>query len=298
MSGKDEMDKVQSRLVPARPDAEAEATGFMPKLPWRLLGLGAAFIGLLAGFYLFNQHRKIEALRAQILHVHGGKLAEPVRRYGEFRGNLETLISAAASKAPMDYSEPRLALSGLHADKGLYLRLPASDASKPAGIARSVSRSPADALPACLGLAPRPARVLWDRGAFLLPAWIGEVRDQTNLTSLRVADTVLARHIEVDLPAIVELMRSKWFLLALEQQAAPGAGPATDVFLWDLGDNRTLFRGRFQGEGILLPVRVRSKDAPPTAKPPPPQPGQSQVAQDCSIAAQIKQRLAQAPAQP
>jgi hypothetical protein len=49
-----------------------------------------------------------------------------------------------------------------------------------------------------------------------------------------------------------------------------------------------LLRGHIQASGVLMPVRVRSKDAPPTPRLPPSRLLDG-AANDCSIAAQIKE---------
>jgi hypothetical protein len=283
-----ENDVAPRRLVPARPTAEAESASFGPRIAWRFVAGGALFVGLLAALYLLHQHRKIESLRAQLLDVHDRVLADPVKRHAEFRRDLERMIVKGASAVPDDFTDPRLRLSGLHAGKGLYLRLPVRDAANPEAIELAARSSTPDAIASCLGLAPAAAGPLWDKGSFLLPEWAKEVRKQDNLMALRVTDTVLARQMRVDLPDLVQLTRSDWFLLVLEQGANRREAPV-DVFLWDLRRKQPLLTGRFQGEGVLLQGRVTSKDAPPSPRLPP-QPKESDIATDCSIATQLKQR--------
>jgi hypothetical protein len=287
MSGKD---KLQARLVPARPATDADSSGFMPRIPWRLIALGASIAVVLFGLYALNQRRKVAALRQQVLRVHESVLAEPVRRYGDFRKLLEDLIVGAAAQPPDDYVDPRLRLSGLHAGKGLYLRLGAESATTRQRIATAARAFEPDSVPSCLGLGPLAARGIWEHGEFLLPAWRDEVRKQDNLMALRVTDTVLSNHIKLDLPAVTELLRSDWFLLVLDRGQSD-AQALVDVWLWDLHSKQTLLRGRFHADGILLPVRVRSKDAPPSPVLSP-QPRKSPVAEDCSIATQVKQLAA------
>jgi hypothetical protein len=288
-----EPDVSPRRLVPARPTEEAESASFGPRIAWRFVAGGALFVSVLTGLYLVHQHRKVETLRAQLLDVHDRVLAEPAKRHAAFRRELESLIVKARATAPADFTDPRLRLPGLHAGKGLYLRLPASAADNPEAIERAARQSAPDAIASCLGLAPAAASGLWDRGSFLLPEWAEEVRKQDNLMALRVTDTVLSRQMRVDLPELVALTRSDWFLLVLEQGQSRRDAPV-DVFLWDLRRKQPLLSGRFQGDGVLLQGRVTSKDAPPSPRLPP-QPKQSDVATDCSIATQLKQRTEPAP---
>jgi hypothetical protein len=289
-----EPDVSPRRLVPARPMAEAESASFGPRIAWRLVAGGALFVIVLAGLYLVQQNRKLEALRSQLLDVHQRVLADPVRHHTEFRRELESLISKAAASAPAEFTDPRLHLPGLHAGKGLYLRLPATSAADPEAIELAARSSGPDAIPSCLGLAPSAANTLWNKGGFLLPEWAEEVRKQDKLMALRLTETVLSRQMRVDLPELVALTRSDWFLLVLEQGPSRRETPV-DVFLWDLRRKQPLLSGRFQGEGVMLQGRVTSKDAPPSPRLQP-QPKESVVAADCSIATQVKQRTEAPPA--
>jgi hypothetical protein len=89
-----------------------------------------------------------------------------------------------------------------------------------------------------------------------------------------------------DLPGVLSLTRSDWLLLVVQQGENRRDHPV-DVFLWDLRSDAELLRARFQADGALMPVRVRTAGAPSA-----PQlraedlSGSGPV--DCSIAMQIK----------
>ena len=236
---------------------------------------------------MFKEKRKADAWRAQIMQVHEKELAEPARRYIEFRNKLEGLIIEASRKAPDSFADKRLRLSGLRAGKGLYLRLSAKDASSPERIERGALAMEGDAIASCLGLAPASARGLWEKGGFLMPEWLEDVRNDDSPARLRVTDTVLARHIKTDLPARAEHAACR----LVPARAAAGRNRRTepvDAFLWDLRSGQQLLRGRVQAIGVLLPVRVQSKDAPYSPKLAGDQ-LEPATAADCSIAGQIKQ---------
>lgn len=279
--------KPQARLTPARPTQDQEAAGYMPRLPWRVVLLGTLSVSTLMGGYWLSQRNKAEALRAQIVQVHEQELAEPARRYLGLRAKLEDFVLAASSKAPDRFADSRLRLEGLRAGKGLYLRLSAKDAHDRQAIGRGATTMEGDAIASCLGLAPSSARGLFEKGAFLTPDWLKQTRKDDSVMGLRVTDTVLAHHIRADLPAVLNMLRSDWFLLVLQQGENRRDAPV-DVFLWDLRSNQQLLRGRVQAIGVLLSVRVQSKDAPGG-----PHLTADQVeggaANDCSIAAQLKQ---------
>jgi hypothetical protein len=278
--------KPRARIAPARPAESEESAGYMPRLPWRWILLGTLGLCTVMGGYYLSERRKAERLRAQIVHVHEQELAEPARRYLEFRDKLEGWITTAASKEPSSYADERLRLTGLRAGKGLYLRLSAADAGSRKNIAKGARVMEADAIASCLGIAPASARAIWEKGEFLTPEWLKNVRKNDSVMGLRVTDTVLARHIRVDLPTVLNLLRSDWFLLVLQHGEDRRAHPV-DAFLWDVRSGQQLLRGRIQASGVLMPVRVRSKDAPPS----PTLPASRLLdgaANDCSIAAQLK----------
>jgi hypothetical protein len=275
-----------TRLVAARPAVDHESAAYMPRVPWRILLLGALSAGTVTAGYWISQQHKAEALRSQILRVRDEQLAEPARRYLEFRKKLEDLILGAQAKVPDSYADKRLRLAGLRSGKGLYLRLSAKDASSPKGIAAGAAQMEADAIAPCLGLAPMSARGLWEKGSFLLPEWMEETRKNDSVMKLRVTDTMLANHIRSDLPAVLNMLRSDWFLLVLQQGENRREHPV-DVFLWDLRSGQELLHGRIQAIGVMLSARIASKDAP--RGPGRPIEGlEAATANDCSIAAQLK----------
>jgi hypothetical protein len=250
-------------------------------------------LATVVGGYLLNRERKLSDLRSQIIEAHTQGLAEPARRYLAFRDRLEAMILAAAHKPPDRYADSRLRITGLRAGKGLYLRLAAKDAGSKQAIRKGAARMEGDAIPPCLGVAPASARGLWEKGEFLTPEWLTQTRKSDSVMGLRVTDEVLRRHIKVDLPTLLNLLRSDWFMLVLQQGDNRRQHPV-DVFLWNLRGDEQLLRGRIQASGALMPIRVRLKDAPPSPALDPDR-LKDGAADDCSIAAQIKE-LAGVPA--
>jgi hypothetical protein len=257
MAGKDTQ---RARLIAARPAADEESRGYMPRVPWRLIALGTLSVSTLTTGYWLSQRNKAEALRAQIVRVHQQELAEPARRYLELRKKLEDFVLEASSKKPESFADKRLRLSGLRAGKGLYLRLPAKSSHTRQAIARGADAMDGDAIPSCLGLAPTSARGLFEKGDFLTPRWIAQARKNDSVMSLRVTDTVLAHHIRADLPAVLNMLRSDWFLLVLQQGDNRRDDPV-DVFLWDLRSNQRLLRGRVQAISCRCVFSPRTRRA-------------------------------------
>jgi hypothetical protein len=281
-------DEPKPRLRPARPpSADHDSASYMPRLPWRWIALGTLSVLTVMGGYWFKEQRKADQLRSQILRVHDAELAEPSRRYQEFRGKLERFILEAGTGKPKPFVDRRLRITGLRSGRGLYLRLPAKQARDKKNIEEGALAMAGDAIPSCLGLAPSSARGIWEKGGFLMPEWIDAARDESGVMDLRVIDDMLARRISADLPGVLNLIRAHWFLLVIEQGDNRRDHPV-DVFLWDLKSEQKLLSARIQAAGVLMPVRIRSKDAPPTPGLPPERLAGG-GATDCSIAAQLKQ---------
>jgi hypothetical protein len=259
----------------------------MPRLPWPWILMGVLGVGTLAGGYWLKERQRAQALRAQMLRVHEYELAEPIQRYTSFREKVETWVQRAAWSSPREYVDPRLRIEGLRAGSGLYLRLYAQDAKTRRGIDEGARSMDSDAIASCLGLAPASARGLWEKGAFLLPAWKKTVRKERSVMRLRVIDEVFARSIRSDLPSVLALARSQWFMLVLQLGATRRDHPV-DVFLWDVKRDQLLLRSRIQARGLLVPMRISVSGAP--AGPGAPAALTSGAATDCSIASQLKAR--------
>jgi hypothetical protein len=286
-------------LAPAQPEPEELATrpDYMPKIRWGLvLGIIASIV-LAVSFYRAREGQRSDELRRQLLESHERELSTIAERYQAFRSRIERwTIEAATAGEPEQLVDPRLRIAGLHDGEGLYLRLLASDATSPEGVARGATSMETDALTRCLGIAPMSTRGLYEHGEFLMPEWVEGVRDERDFLRLRVLDEQLAGHISADLPVIATLMQAEYFLLVLQQGENRRDAPV-DVYLWDLREERQLLAARIQARGVLLPVRIRSlvPEAPVAPAPEAPPSMTSGGAHDCAIASQIKALTEEAP---
>ena len=274
------------RLAPARPETLEESSAYMPRLPWRWILLGALSLATVTGGFWLKEQRKAEMLRSQILRVHEQELAQASERCRKLRDKLEGWIVNAARKRPDNWVDKRLRIPGLRSGNGLYLRLPVEAALDKDKLALAAAFMKPDAIPKCLGLSPASARGLYEKGSFLLPEWIEETRTDDSVMSLRVTDTILSRHIRNDLPSVLNMLRSDWFLLVLQLGENRRDDPV-DVFLWDLRSDKQLLRARIQARGVLLPMRIASEGASRGA-PLAPDRITRGAANDCSIGAQLK----------
>ena len=277
----------KERIKPARPDVEGRRA-FGPRLPWKWLIIGGSALTILLGGYWLREWRRTEELRAQILRAYEDGLTPSVERYQSFRQKLEGWITEAANQdPPATHADPRLRISALHRGQGLYLRLRADDAKNAEGIARGAASMEADAITRCLGISPISARGLYEKGDFLDPSWIDRARDASGYMRLRVVDDELSRRTDRDLPMLLNMMQSQYFLLVIERGDRRSEHPV-DAYLWDLRRDELLLSGRTEAHGLLIPVQIRMEDGRPAGRR---AAGNVQTggAADCSIAAQIKE---------
>ena len=271
----------ERRLRPARYEPE-ETGAFRPRFPWGKVLLVVGLLGGGLGYHFYREHRRAEALRRAIAEAYARQV-EPARAMlRTFRHRIDGWIQQAAAAHPTRWADPRLDLQGLHGANGVYVRIPASEAADPKRIAAAVEGSTPDAIARCLGLAPLSIRPLYARGRFLQDAWLQDVARTQGVMRLRVLDEDLRRFARRDLPILLELARSDYFMLVLERGPNRKDGPV-DVFLWDLKRGEPLLVVRAKAEtGLLLPVHLAG--APRTPRPSPRIGGQV----DCSIAAQVR----------
>lgn len=277
-----------SDLKPARPDVDEEVgKAYAPRVPWKWLIFVIGGVGAMFTFYYVRQDRRQEALRDQMLTLHETQLSDLSERYLGYRRRIETWTTEAAEAGePETWVDPRLNISGLRSGEGLYLRIPAEWADTPERIEGAALAMEQDAITRCMGIAPMSVRGLYEKGYFLTPEWVDQIREEPDMMQLRVFDDQLGRHIQVDAPVVVSMMQADWFMLILQQGENRRDAPV-DVYLWDMRENRQLLRTRIQGRGLLVPVRLRFDGVNPA-----PAPGRPQIrsggAHDCSIASQIR----------
>lgn len=282
----DEEPQPPKRLIPARPHSHSDSAGYLPKIPWRYVLLGTLSLLVVVGGYLWKEQNKAIALRASILRVHETQLAPARDAYLAARAKLERLIISAASGPSDDYFDKRLNLLGLRSGSGLYMRIPLAQAvSSPKIVAATKAMQP-DAIPSCLGLSPLSARGLYETGAFLLPEFIAHLNDQNSVMHLRVRDDELSHHIRADLPSIMNMIHSQWFMLVLEEGQNRRDAPVR-AFLWDLAHDALLLRARVKSQGILITSHILSKGVEPERAPEPNE-HNAEAANDCSISAAIR----------
>lgn len=277
---------VKPRLIPARPPAlEAEA-GYLPRLPWRYVGLGAALLLLIWAGFGYRQKQKASELRASIARMYESQLAEPRATMSAVRKKLEVLVGSAAAHSGTDsYLAPNFKLSDLRAGAGLYLRIPQASAHNAKQIAAAARTMEPDWIPSCLGLSPTTVREIYDVGEFLSPDFVANLQSE-NVMKLRVRMDTLTRRTQSDLERLLEAARASWFMLVLQEGPSRHDQPVR-VFIWDLATQAPLLIARVQSQGILLTSHILSQGVDPKASPALGDRSRA-AANDCSIAGGLK----------
>lgn len=281
-------------LQPARPDVRGERPSYMPRLPWRwILSIGL-FLTLSIGTCQIRERQETEALRSTVLAAYGEQLAPIAERYQKLVATIrDHTVAAGKREAPETHADPRLAFATLGRTKGVYLRLPARDATDPERIAGAAAELPPDAIARCLGLAPASAAELMARGSFLEKGWIQRAHDADSVLKLRVVAEELRQRGQRDLPMVADAVSAGWFMLVLERGDNRRDAPV-DVFLWELATDKLLLSARIKAEGALVAARIAVGGVKPGRYA---EQAQTGAAQDCSIASQLKALVGEAGAQ-
>ncbi|MEO0322195.1 MAG: hypothetical protein AAF447_04515 [Myxococcota bacterium] len=271
------------RLEPATFD-ENEERAFAAKLPWKGGLLIVVALALVVGGYQFQQRSQQAELRGTI-EARWRANALPVgARVQAFRGRIEGWIRSVGEGAPDPWADPRLNLAGLHGAQGVYLRIHADDARDPERIARAAIGMGPDAITRCLGLAPVALGGLYQRIDLFDESWLEGVYEADTPLRLRVFEDELDRRLARDVPLVMDMAQSDYFLLAVQHGDNRREHPV-DVYLWDLRSGEALLRTRTRSRGVLLTARIAIGGLGGGT----PRPLEARAGvTDCSIAAQVR----------
>ena len=278
-------DRKVIHLRPAEADLGAESRGYLPRIPWKIVGPALAAALSLFLFLWIKDLREMARLRGKIMTIETVQLG-PVRTHFEkVRNNIEAWTIAEAARTPNRVVNEHLNVDALQKSPGLYLRVNANDAKNREALEKAALQMRPDAITRCLGVAPASARGLYELGGFLLPDWLKQVHDAPSIIRLRVLDDELNRRMHRDLPSIATMLEAEWFLLAIERGDNHRDAPV-DMYLWNLRTGAQLLAVRTQAHGLLIPARANyagQPDSPYLA---------TQVltgaTNDCSIASQVR----------
>ncbi|MEM9865950.1 MAG: hypothetical protein AAF938_30380 [Myxococcota bacterium] len=264
---------------------EDEERAFAPKRPWKWIGLGAAGLALVVGFYQWRDRSRQAQLRASIQAAFMGDLGDAAQRVNGFRVKLEGWIQQVAPDVPENFVHPSFNLSGLHQASGVYLRMHADSVTEdPMSIRDSALTMEPDSIGSCLGLSPLSLRGLYERIEFLQPIWLEDAMAADTVLGLRVFQDELERRSERDVPLLLDIAEADYFMLVLQHGENRREHPV-DVYVWDIKRDTLLLKGRVQSRGTLIPARIAIGTHAGRARPL----DQRAAVSDCSIAAQVRE---------
>ena len=266
---------------------EAEENAFKAPSPWKWILAVTVAAAAIIGYYQWRQRDKEIALRQAIAHTYASEVEPIAQQVRAFRAKLEGWVEEVAHDVPETWADERLDLSGLHGASGVYLRIHEDSADDPRTLADAGRSMDQDAIARCLGLAPVSLRGLYERASFVEPEWMERANAADDNMRLRVIEDEIERRASRDLPVLMDMVQSDYFLLAVQHGSDRRDHPV-DVYLWDLRRDALLLKTRTRARGALIPVRIGIGDAPAGTAPAP------QIragAGDCSIAAQIREAV-------
>lgn len=264
---------------------EPEERAFKPPSPWKwIVAVTVALAGII-GYYQWRERSKEQALRESIVQAYGAEVEPVAQRVRAFREKLEGWITEVAHDVPETWADERLDLSGLHGASGVYLRIHEDAVDDPGTLADAGRSMGPDAIARCLGLSPLSLRGLYERATFVEPQWLERVNAADDNLRLRVIEDELERRTSRDLPVLMDMVQSDYFLLAIQHGSDRREHPV-DVYLWDLRRDALLLKTRTQARGALIPVRVAIGDTPYGTAP---APQLRAGVTDCSIASQVRE---------
>lgn len=264
---------------------EPEERAFKPPSPWKWIVAITVVLAGIIGFYQWRERSKEAAMRDAIVQSYGAEVEPVAQRVRAFREKLEGWVREVAHDAPETWADERLDLAGLHGASGVYLRVH-EDAVDDDGELADAGRSMGpDAIARCLGLSPLSLRGLYERAAFVEPQWLERVNAADDNLRLRVIKDELDRRASRDLPVLMDMVQSDYFLLAIQHGSDRREHPV-DVYLWDLRRDALLLKTRTRARGALIPVRVGIGDTPYGTAP---APQLRSGVTDCSIASQVRE---------
>lgn len=251
---------------------------------WSRIVAIVVLVATVSGAYLFNEWRKTNALRVEVLTAYD----RAVRAYRRPLVHLDDAVAdrvVAAAKEPWrgDSHDPIFRVSALTHGQGIYVRLPRDAAGSRDAVRRAARKQHSDAIGGCLAVNPALYGRLLVLGEIVAPEFRKKILEADSVTRLRALDQDFVLRAQRDLPHLAEVLRPDWMLLVLE-----GGAARAEVHLWDLHRGRELLRLRPNIEAEVVNVRWQGRGVVPSKMPA--DPTVTNTIQDCAIASAIRER--------
>lgn len=262
---------------------------FLPKVNWRFWGPVLTVLVVFPSVWLYLRHRDLEARRAELLREHATLTGTLAPRYNTARDRIEASILRSVGPYEGDLRDPAFTWEALSRESVLYARTRLGEIHDRADLAASVRHRYADQLLACLGVEFVWAREVFDKGAFLRPAYVDSVRGADTPERVNALRADLRVRMQRDREFISQGLERPYLVLAVDEGRISIEGP-TRVYVYDLRDGRPLLRTRGEGNDlVLVPFRIAGLPAPAPGSARGPSPNVSQ--HDCAIANSVRHAI-------
>lgn len=262
---------------------------FLPKVNWRFWVPVLLVVAAFPVVWLTLRGRELDRERAAFereLTTATGPVAGP---YRAARDRMEALALQSVGPWAGDLRDPSLTWEALSREPVLYGRVRMGEVHDRSDLTVSIRHRYPDQLMACLGLEFAWAREFFDKGAFLLPSHVDEVRRAPSPERVAALRADLRTRMRRDRAFLEESLRRRYLVLAVDEARLSIEGP-TRVYVYDLTDGRALLRARGSGEGlVLVPFRIAGLPAPAPSAGPARAPTVSQ--HDCAVANDVRAAL-------
>ncbi len=265
-----------------------------PKIPPRFWLWVFTVLAVWAIVYWKYTQGQLESWRNRIMARQRAVAAELGPRYFPLRDRIESWVVEDAGNYPGDFVDPEASKSDFRSRPGIYLRLFIDDAHSPDAIRAAALESLRDGFTSCLTRANNPdpfsgptcrfnhecpqgqhcnevshcsvpaqpynLRIAYRATRVLTESWVRDVREAGSDMRLRLLERDFDSAVSDDIPLAIDLIvRAQYFLLVLDEPAAPGtavpdAGTRSEalqavehptrVFIYDLKQNKLLLRMR------------------------------------------------------
>lgn len=261
---------------------------FLPRINWKFWAPVLAVVVAFPIVWLTLREREGRQRRARLLQEHASLTSSLAPDYRAVRGQVEQWVMESVGPYAGDYRAPELSLDALRASPALYARTRVFEIRDRAAVVPSIQHRYPDQLTSCLGVEVALARELFDKGEFLMPSYVDAVRGTTDEDRLHVLRENLFTRLRRDTGFLVDAMRRRYFVLAVDEARASVDGP-TRVYVWDVPARRLLLRVRGAGDDVVvIPFRISGiPAAPPSNR----LRSTSVSGHDCSIANDVKRAL-------
>ncbi len=262
---------------------------FLPTINWRFWAPVLVVVIAFPAIWLYLRHRDLEARRAELLREHAALTGSLAPRYNATRDRIETVILQSVGPWQGALRDHGLTWESLAGEPVLYARTRLGEIHDRSDLAASVRHRYADQLMPCLGLELAWARELLDKGAFLRPSYVDNVRGADSPERVSALRVDLRGRLQRDRAFIEQSLARRYLVLAVDEGRTPVEGP-TRVYVYDLADGRPLLRARGEGNDlVLVPFRIAGIPAPPRGSSPGRVPNLSQ--HDCAIANSVRSAI-------